>query len=278
MTEQLRDEQIELRERERELVQQVEDAQRELSHIRARLAHIKNLLVQAGRARTRVPASGPRSARRMLARMETFTVAEAMSRLGWNRQQVDGLFKLMLSEVPPALARGSRHGGYGVKYSYTGPEIDPEGEGQDRALDAVHAWLSDVAPGVRVTPGSAAVGAGISRAHAQEALQRLAKTDMLTDLSPSADRPMFERAGTGQPMIVPELPPAQEAKAPASKIPSIQAMLDAANAADFGVTESTKHFAIEAPGGDRLIISTKYEGREKELKDRAWLRSHGADI
>lgn len=283
MSEQLRDEQVDLRERERELVeqikqaeQQITDAKRELEANRARQGHIKTLLVQVGRARAHVPASGPRSARRTLARMETFTVSEAMSRLRWKRPEVDELLKVMLSEVPPSLAKGSRSMG-GVPYKYIGPPVDSDGEREDTALDAVHAWLTDLEPGVRVTPGSAAVGAGINRADARVALQRIAATDMLTDLSPSEDRPMYERAGRDA-TAIPDLPAAPEAREPASKIPGIQQMLDAAKVAGFGVTESTKHFAIEAHDGERLIVSTKYEGREKELKDRAWLRSHGADI
>lgn len=278
----LRDEGVELRGEERELMQQMEIIAGRLEANRARQEQVKRLILTAAKQRERVPAGSVTSARRTVAKMGVMTKSEVASRLSWPMAKVNELFDLMMCEVPPALERGGRAMGKQL-FRYTGPAIthDPAAERQEVTLELVQTWVAQQAPGDRITPGRAAGAVNVPRADATRALRHLASVGALTDISPAADRPTFVREAEDMPDLIPPPPPAKagaaNGRAPRSRIPAIQELLDVADQAGFDITEGSAHYAIESLDGDQLVIKAKFEGNDVYRRHRAWLRRHGAN-
>lgn len=285
MSDDLRDEHLELRAEERQLEAVANEIAAELAANRARQAHVKALLQAASRSAMRVPVSTPRSARGTLSRLGTFTESEALAALGWKRPQLRQLFEVMMCEKPPALKEVGRAMGKPV-FRYTGPPIagDPVAERQAAAMEAVSGWVALQDPGRTITPGTAAAGANVDRVDAGLALAQLARVgDTLEDVSPARDRPMFRRAGdpvNGR--AAPAPPPFDsfrpETTRPRSKVPAIDELLDIADQAGFSITEGAGHFAIEALDGARRVVKTTFEGTDQYRHHKAWLRRNGARI
>lgn len=273
----LRDKAVELRVRERELVAQLETLTIELTHNRAEQERVKAMLLTDAKTAMRLQSvTSPRTARAILAQLSEFTEQEACTELGWKPAQFRKLRDLMACEKPPALVDGGRALGHKM-YRYEGPaiEIDPEAERLAVELETVRAWA--VTQTTAFTPGQAAAATSVARSSARNALTQLEAMGVLVNEGPTPDMPMFSVAGVKAPDVVAASQDTAALTRCSSKIPAIQALLDAAYDAGADVTESDEHFAIEVADRGRVVTSKKMI-RGEFMQDKARLRRMGLKV
>lgn len=275
-----RDRILELRVQERDLVQTIDGLTEQLKINRAEQAQENALLLKEAKQELRVPPVVTSSAgRSTLAKLKVFTIGNATARLGWKRADVKKLVEVMLCEQPPSLEdvgpfEGSR------AYRYIGPPIahDPVAEQSAVEFEKIKEWA--LSRSVAFTPGECGAACGVTRAVALRALRHLVELGALTDDSPTEDMPIFVVVNAKAPEV--PAPPALQIVPPPqarvfSRVPEIQTMLAAADAAGLEVTETGQTFAIEGPTG-RVLIPARPQGRAQMLEAKASIRRMGAKL
>lgn len=274
----LRDRLLALRHRERELEETMHNATTELEENRAEQQRAKHLLVTDVKTNVRLPTTGPRAGRRVLSQLGTFTIPLAQSRLGWKRQELTALMDAMECETPPTLERLGRFERQQV-FRYVGPPIasDPEVDRADAEYESLKAWA--LSQTTTFTPAQGAAACETSKTTALRAFRQLGESGALTDRGPTRDRPIFAVTGIDVPTTPPALTVVQDDDPPTfSKIPQIQELLVAADAAGLQVTTTDRHHAVEALDGDRVVFDIKPQGREAMLALRGKIRRMGASL
>lgn len=276
----LRDRLLALRHRARELEEAMTAATKELDENLAEQKRVKHLLVTDVKTNAPLPTTGAQAGRRVLSQLGTFTLPLAQSRLGWKRSEVKVLVDAMECEVPPSLERLGKFEGQQM-FRYTGPPIasDPETDRAEAEYESLKAWA--LSRTTTFTPAQAAAACDTSRAAALRALRQLQEAGSLTDRGPTQDMPLFVVTGIDVPD--PGRPPTLtivESEEPRefSKIPQIQELLAAADAAGLTVTSTDRHHAVEALDGDRVVFDVKPQGREAMLALRGRIRRMGAKL
>lgn len=266
---------IELRAAERDLVATIQQATQELEANRAEQAHVQHLLVTDTQTSIKLPASNPRSARRTLARLGTFTMSEAQAKLGWKRPKVKELIEIIETETPPVLERRGTFERERV-FQWIGQPIedDPAADLEAAGQEAVREWAR--AQRTRFTPGEAARACDTTRTTALRMLRHLESLGALVDESPTADMVIFAPAVNGTVAEAPQLHVVSEPEV-FSRVPEIQEILAAAKAAGFEITSSEKFHAVESPT-TRVVIPTTPQSKRQMLEDRAKIRRMGAQL
>lgn len=276
-TDSLREQVLELRIRERELTEQKTAIDSELETNRAEQARLKALLISEAKTTMRL-VTAKESARGTLARLEVFTLSEAIAELGWDKPRVKKLIDAMMCEKPPAVTPDGKLGTKPV-YKYTGPPIeltDPIEEREAAALEAVRDWI--VTQTTVFTPGEAAAAIGLPRATTLRALRALQQTGALVDEGPTLDMPMFRRTDVEAPDVAIDRPALEAVEDKEfSKIPQVQELLAAADRAGCAIEASNGHFAIEALDGRRVIVDA-VPNRKSLLEGKARLRRIGVNV
>lgn len=275
----LRDRLLALRHRERELEETASATAAELKENHAEQERVKHLLVSDVKTNVRVPTTGPRAGRRVLSQLGTFTMPLAQRRLGWSRAELKTLMDAMECEMPPSLERLGKFESQQM-FRYIGPPIssDPEVERAEAEYESLKAWaLSQTST---FTPAQGAAACDTSKSAALRAFRQLQDGGSLTDRGPTTDMPIF--AVTGVDVPDPAQPPAVTVVADAeptvfSKIPQIQELLAAADAAGLQITTTDRHHAVESLD-DRVVFDVKPQSREKMLALRGKIRRMGAKL
>lgn len=274
----LRDRMLDLRAAHREMTEQVKDLTARLAENETEQARVKAMLQAEAKSEIGGVATSTLSARNTIAQMGTFTMSEAIAKLGWERPRVKKLLDAMMCEKPPAVVPAGRAFGQAV-FKYAGEpvqQLDPVAEREAAALEKVREWA--IAQTSAFTPGEAAAACGMPRASALRALRALQQTGAIDDEGPTQDMPIFRVHGVEIPdvVIAPALTLVDAEQL--SKVPEINAILVAARDAGCDVTSSNGHHAIEFLDGDRVIIPAKPRGAQRMREDKAKLRSRGVNV
>lgn len=278
----LRDRLLALRHRERELEETARATAAELEDNRAEQGRVKHLLTTDTKTAVRLPTSGPRAGRRVLAQLGVFTLPLAQTRLGWSRKELKTLIDAMECESPPALERLERFEGKQM-FRYVGPTIDsdPEVDRAEAEYESLKAWA--LSQTTTFTPAQGAAACDTSKTAALRAFRQLQEGGALVDRGPTQDMPLF--AVTGVDVPDPAQPPIAVVKEDNgdeppefSKIPQIQELLAAAHIAGLQVTTTGRHHAVEALDGQRVVFDIKPQGREAMLALRGKIRRMGVKL
>lgn len=280
-TESLRDQMLALRQHERELNEQIRVATAELEHNRSEQRRLKDLLVTDVKTHKRLPTTGARAGRRVLAQLGTFTPGFAAGRLGWELAEVKKLIGVMECEKPPTLRRGDRFGGQQM-FEYVGPpmDADPEAERAEAEYEALRTWA--LTQTTTFTPAQGAHACDTSRSSALRAFRRMQEVGALVDKGPTNDMPIFAVTGADvqDPAPPPTLKAVEDEPEPEvfSRIPQVQELLAAAAASGLTVTTTGRHHAVESLTGERVVFPTTPPSREDMLSLRGRIRRMGAQL
>lgn len=280
----LRDRLFGLRVRERELRERQAEIERELGENLPEQERLRQLLVTDAQTSLRLKSTASKeSARGTIARIGSaggFTLGEAATELGWEKPRVKKLLDAMACEVPPTIVSAG-HYRRAPMFKYTGPpisEADPMAERQAAATEKVRDWI--LTQNTTFTPAECAAACDITRTDALRALRALQTLDVVGDEGPTQDMPLFVRTGVDAPDIAVDRPAiaAAPTSEPLSKIPVIQALIDACDRAHAEVYASNGHFSVETLDGRRAIIPGKPGSRNEMLQAKARLRRIGIQV
>lgn len=275
----LRDQVVALRQREREIRDELAALTSELEHNETEQRRLKHLLVTDTQTHVRLPTSTPRSARRVLYEMGSFTISFAAKRLGWTEKQLKELVKIMECEKPPALERTGKYGGQ-VVFAYTGPAIDddPSAERAAAQYEALRQWA--LMQTTTFTPAQGAAVCETKKSVALQAFRLMQEAGTLEDRGPTQDMPIFAVVGLDAPeLLPPKLTVVQDDEPKVwSKIPQVQELLEACDKGDLAISETDKHWAVENLDGTRVVFDKKPQNREAMLQLRGRLRRMGAKL
>lgn len=275
----LRDQVLALRQREREIRDEQAALSAELEHNESEQRRLKHLLVTDAQTHVRLPTSTPRSARRLLYEMDTWTIGFAAKKLGWTEKQLKELVKIMECEKPPALERVGRYGGQ-ITFKYTGPPIedDPQAEQAAAQYEALRQWA--LMQTTTFTPAQGAAVCDTKKSVALQAFRLLQEAGALEDRGPTQDMPIFAVVGIDAPELTPPMLTVVQDDEPKvwSKIPQVQEVLAACHKGDLAISGTDKHWAVENLDGTRVVFDKKPPNREEMLQLRGRLRRMGAKL
>lgn len=267
-----------------ELEQEREELEQRREANRAEQTRVAQMLTNEVRAEFRLPPTiSTPAARATLARLRAFTVTSAMAALGWKRKQVKDLIDAMECEVPPTIERLDNFEGQRVYRILANEEEEQEEEVERQeeverdatSYERMLHWVRRQRG--TFSPGQCAAANDVSRLEAIRALHHMADAGIVDDQGPTEDMPIFTVVDAEVPEPPPPPPPAEPEVKRHSKIPEIQAMLEAAEKAGLAVTSTNEHHVVEGPDG-RVVIPDKVTNRKQVLQDKARIRRMGAKL